>query len=272
MYKYNIGQKIKRSHIMPNPLNINNKSNSNSNKSNSNPNSNSNNNNNSKSNINSKNKSNNSNPNNRLLVSYNIEDTDSNNFIDMEVNINNISHILPKVNSIKMNIGEVDVVFYKKNMKESHTSLYFVDSNNKYFMKIPYMYKEFDILRREIFILKKLENYDCFPKIVYYNNILLVTEYIGDVITKDTIPDNILFQINYISNILLKEKIIHSDIKKYEMLIRDDKLYIIDFGWARYNNKWSCDNGLCNRTKPDLDNTSDIQSMINVIIGLLNSK
>ena len=204
-----------------------------------------------------------------LSISYNIEeDIESKYFIDIEIN-KNIYNILYKVNSIKINIEGSPVIFYRKNIK-GNTSLYFTDFNNKYFMKIPYMYTDYDLLRREIFILKKLEQYNCFPKLLFYNNILLVTEYVGDIIIKETIPDNILFQINDISNILLKEKIIHSDIKQNEMLIKDNKLYIIDFGWARYNNKWSCDYSFSNKVKPNLNNTTDIQSMINIIIKLLN--
>jgi len=222
-----------------------------------------------------------SNVNNIITVSCDIEediarraqsgsDTESENFMDIEINKSNMYSILSKVNSIKINIGENKVIFYKKNINIGHTSFYFSDLNNKYFMKIPYTYIDYDLLRREIFILKKLEKYDCFPKILFYNNILFVTEYIGDIIKKNTIPDNIIFQINDINNILLKERIIHSDIKQNEMLIKDNKLYIIDFGWSRYNNKWSCDIGLSNKTKPNLDNTSDIQKMINIIIRLLN--
>jgi tRNA A-37 threonylcarbamoyl transferase component Bud32 len=133
------------------------------------------------------------------------------------------------------------------------------------------MYKEHDLLKREIFILKKLQKYDCFPKIVYYNNILLVTEYIGDFIKKESIPDNILFQINDINNILIKEKIIHSDIKQNEMLIKDNKLYIVDFGWARYHNIWSCNSGFSYKIKPNIDNTRDLQSLIYIDINLFNN-
>ena len=212
---------------------------------------------------------------NTIFISYGIEeDIESKNFININIsnsnNIKNALKILLLARSVKININGNQVIFYKKSIN-GNTSLYFIDSSNKYFMKIPYIYIEYDILTREIFILKKLEQYDCFPKIVYYNNILLVTEYIGEVIKKDTIPDNILFQINDINNILLKEKIIHSDIKQNEMLIKDNKLYIIDFGWSRYNNKWSCDIGLCNKTMPNFDNSiSDINSMIIIIIKLLN--
>jgi predicted Ser/Thr protein kinase len=213
--------------------------------------------------------------NNAIFISYGIEeDIESKNFININTNnttnIKNALKMLLLVSTIKININGTPVIFYKKSIKNGNTSLYFIDSSYKYFMKIPLMYTEYDLLRREIFILKKLEQYDCFPKIVYNNNILLVTEYIGDIITKQSIPDNILFQINDINNILIKEKIIHSDIKQSEMLIKDNKLYIIDFGWARYNNKWSCDSGFSNKTKPNLDNTSDLQSMINIIIKLLN--
>jgi predicted Ser/Thr protein kinase len=206
-----------------------------------------------------------------IFISYFIEkDIESKNFININSNNKNIFKILPLISSIKIKINDIQVIFHRKNINNGNTSLYFIDLNYKYFMKIPYMYIENDLLKREIFILKKLNQYDYFPKIVFYNNILLITEYIGDIIKKETIPNDILFQINDINNILSKEKIIHSDIKQSEMLIKENKLYIVDFGWSKFNNKWSCDNNFCNKTKPNLDNTTDIQKMINVIIKLLN--
>lgn len=190
-------------------------------------------------------------------------------YVELYNNTNNkdIQNI-QNIQNIKLIIDREEVIFYRIKKKLGHTSFYFTDSNNKYFMKFPVSYLEHDILNKEIFFLKKLEKYDCFPKLVFYNNFLLVTEYIGENIKKETIPKDILFQINNINNIFKKEKIIHCDIKINEMLIKDDKLYIIDFGWARYN---KYDNEFFSNKKSALNNKSDLQAMIDIVLYLMNS-
>ena len=163
------------------------------------------------------------------------------------------------------------IKFNKIDKKLGATSLYSIDDNKKYFMKIPIYYNEYDIIKREIYILKILLKYNKhFPKLIYYNDFLIITEYIGDIIKKETIPIDILFQINDINNILKKENIIHSDIKLDEMLIKDNILYIVDFGWAKLNGNWHCDINISNTIKPCLNETSDIYCMINIILELLN--
>lgn len=174
-------------------------------------------------------------------------------------------------NNIIILINNEYIRFNKIDNNLGKTSLYFTDDNKKYFMKIPKYYNEYNILEREIHILKILSKYNkYFPKLIYYNDFLIITDYIGDIIKKETIPVDILYQINDINNILKKENIIHCDIKLNEMLIRDNTLYIVDFGWAKLNGNWHCDINICNSIKPCLNEKSDIYCMIDIILKLLN--
>lgn len=171
---------------------------------------------------------------------------------------------------IIINIKNKDIIFNKIDVCGT-TSLYFTDDKKQYFLKIPILYLEYDVLKREIHILKILKKYnDHFPKIVYYDELRIITEYIGEPITKNNIPNNIIQQINEILNIFKKENIIHSDIKKEELLIKNDNLYLVDFGWAKINDCWGCDIGLCNNEKPFLDKTIDKYKIFDILLEILN--
>jgi len=56
--------------------------------------------------------------------------------------------------------------------------------------------------------------------------------YIGEMITKETIPEDWKEQRDYILKELAKCKCKHNDIKPQEITIQDGKLHLIDFGWA----------------------------------------
>ena len=186
------------------------------------------------------------------------------------VTITNIFNLeTTTINNMIIKINNKYVKFYQCSNLQGATSLYFKDKNNKYFLKIPIKYTKYDILKREVFILKKLQKYKHFPRLVKYSDYYIITEYIGDTISKDTIPENIFSQINKINNIFKKENIIHADIKNSEMLIKNNILYIIDFGWSKFNNTWCCLKGFCDLEKPGLDKTSDLDNMINIILQKL---
>ncbi len=61
-----------------------------------------------------------------------------------------------------------------------------------------------------------------------------------------------------------------SYIKKEELLIKNDNLYLVDFGWAKINDCWGCDIGLCNNEKPFLDKTIDKYKIFDILLEILN--
>jgi predicted Ser/Thr protein kinase len=204
------------------------------------------------------------NPKEKIIYNISFND-DGEDFVSTEMSVETFQN----AKRIKLPINNENIVF-KKIEKKGFTSFYFVDDEKKYFLKIPYRCLTHDILKRELFILEKLKKYNRFPKVVYSDTFSIVLEYIGEVIKKQTIPIDILFQINEINNILKKEKIKHTDIKLDEMLIKDNHLFLVDFGWATYNNLLSCSNGFSSKEKPGLDKETDINNMISIVIKLMN--
>ena len=92
----------------------------------------------------------------------------------------------------------------------------------------------FDIFENEIFWLQQLELLGFVPKIIDINQDPreLKLTYCGEQITADNAPDDWEKQIEHILNGLTTKNCSHNDIKPTELLVRDNKRYLIDFGWA----------------------------------------
>ncbi len=91
----------------------------------------------------------------------------------------------------------------------------------------------FNGFQREIWWLIRLRNFDRVPKIIkieYPNR--LTESFIGDVITKETVPADWYDQMEYILGYLKSVNCNHNDIKPSEILVKDGKLYLIDYNWA----------------------------------------
>ena len=64
------------------------------------------------------------------------------------------------------------------------------------------------------------------------SNRTITTTYLGDLLVKETVPDNWKEQVDYIIDNLKKYACSHNDIKPREIVIKDNKICIVDFGWA----------------------------------------
>ena len=205
---------------------------------------------------------------------------ENNQHIVKVINFNEINvyfeHI-PFIETIIYNKNDNDVIiFNNNNTMIGATSYYFTDDQKKYFLKIPYNkiknwdFLNYDILKREIYILTILSKYEQhFPKLIDYNEFGIITEFIGDILCEKNIPSNILTQIETIINILNTENISHRDIKKEELLIKDNILYIVDWGWSTINNDFSCGINLCSLEKPFLNTDSDVKCILKIISDYL---
>lgn len=147
-------------------------------------------------------------------------------------------------------------LFRKIFQKKIFTSLIYIDSEKKYFIKKIINYLDYQIFDREIFFLKLLNqlNFDWAPKLVYYNNNIIITEYIGEEINYLNIPPDYKIQINKILLDLKNNNIRHNDIVKYThcelVLGKNNKIYLVDFGWSTLNGDYSCGINLDKREKP----------------------
>jgi predicted Ser/Thr protein kinase len=135
--------------------------------------------------------------------------------------------------------------------KSGLTSKVYIDVGKKYFVKIPVNELKFDILKREIHVLKLLNsnNISWCPKILYHNDKLFITNYCGERVNKGNIPADYKKQAQEILDDLKKLNIKHNDIKKEEILVKNNKIYLVDFGWASINDKFNCGINIDNREK-----------------------
>ena len=83
----------------------------------------------------------------------------------------------------------------------------------------------------EIFWLKKLKKYGFVPKIINvdYDNLIISIANEGKEISEKNKPHNWSKQLNKILNILKKNNCFHSDINPQNLLVKSNKLKLIDF-------------------------------------------
>lgn len=93
-------------------------------------------------------------------------------------------------------------------------------------------YRHYDFVNKEVFWLKKLESFDRTPNVIDFNEDTIIMDYMGQVITKATVPSDWEDQIKYIIRILELLKVSHNDIKIEEILVKDGKINLIDFQHA----------------------------------------
>lgn len=94
-------------------------------------------------------------------------------------------------------------------------------------------------IQNEFNILSKLQNYKYFPKILAYQNNILITNNCGNQFKK--LDNKYLYQIYEIESILEKENIQHNDLHLHNVMFKDDQVYFIDFGHATYNQQPTVD-------------------------------
>lgn len=130
------------------------------------------------------------------------------------------------------------------------------------------------LLEREIMWLERLYDFDRTPNIIKtYDNSIEMT-YVGKRITKKNIPTDWESQIEYISNKLIEFGCSHNDIKPEEILVKDNKLYIVDFGWSteigeKIPNHWS--KGIGEEFALGPHNFNDLYSLRKSIEHILNN-
>lgn len=115
-------------------------------------------------------------------------------------------------------------------------------------------YTQYHVYEREIYWLEYLNSkgYDWCPKLIGKNNKNkeIYLEYIGPRINPNNVPKDWKEQLTKILADLQKEGICHNDIKIPELLVKDDKLYLVDYGWASLEQDWSCGGKFNKKIKP----------------------
>lgn len=89
--------------------------------------------------------------------------------------------------------------------------------------------------QNEIKYLKKLEHYDITPKIIDINYNSLILSNCGECLNEKNLPQNWKEQIYNIYKILKKENIYHNDMKLDNFTVKNEQIFLIDFGWSSDN-------------------------------------
>jgi len=87
-------------------------------------------------------------------------------------------------------------------------------------------------LGREIGWLVTMDKFDRVPSLIRIGPNYMEMQYMGEPITKETIPKNWEDQMKYILDGLKKYKCSHNDIKPEDILVKDEIINLVDFGWA----------------------------------------
>ena len=159
----------------------------------------------------------------------------------------------------------------EKLINSNSSTVYFL--KNGIIKKVYNNKKKQEIMESEILCLKKLKAYDIVPKLlkIDYKNQIIYLENVGERISPENLPKNWKFQLNKILTILQKEGIQHRDLKLEEILVKKDKIKIVDFGASRvFNKKKKFD--LYDRYKSRFSNDSFIINLINFFLNQDNNK
>lgn len=144
--------------------------------------------------------------------------------MNIQINNNSVS-----VNKIKYKINKII---------NSNTSTVLI-SDKVIFKVIKSIFYSKGVFEREILILHNMNllNIDFVPKLINYDfkNKIIMMSYCGVPINNYNKPLDYRIQLINILKTLKKYNIQHNDIKKREILIKNDKIYLCDFGWANIN-------------------------------------
>ena len=139
-------------------------------------------------------------------------------------------------NNIYLPINGEEILFFKTNPTRSSSGVYYESDNKDYFLKIFYDHTINRCFNSEISALRLVEKYNRhFSKIILIGDNYIVMTHCGERISENSIPDDVYEQVDDILSILKKEKIRHLDIKPHEVLIKNNQLYLVDFGFSRIN-------------------------------------
>lgn len=123
------------------------------------------------------------------------------------------------------NVTKLDIFIKKYNRKFGDES---------YDKISPYNVNSLSHYQNEIDILPSLEKYNLVPKILDFNNDSLILTNCGDVINKNNVPVDWKYQFTKIYEMLKNENIYHNDFTLSNVTIKNNKIYLIDFGWASF--------------------------------------
>jgi len=127
---------------------------------------------------------------------------------------------------------------------------------------------------KEVYYLKYFNSkgYDWCPKFIdcNYNELWVKMEYCGEPIKRNTAPSDWVAQVTKIITDIKNEGLHHNDIKPVEVLVKNGKVYVIDFGWmSKGHNDWTCGGIFENVPKGNhCYRDSELVNRVNKVLGV----
>tara|TARA_B110000858_G_C17779575_1_gene464091 strand:- start:1109 stop:1702 length:594 start_codon:yes stop_codon:yes gene_type:complete len=132
-----------------------------------------------------------------------------------------------KIKSGGANVEKYEIKVYRKTYDKF--------PNKEYEDINPFGVNNYIHYENECKYLKLLNKYDISPKILETNvNSLLLSD-CGEQLTFENCPSDWKKQITNIYRILKEVNIFHNDLKLDNLTVLNNKIYLIDFGWASQN-------------------------------------
>jgi len=108
--------------------------------------------------------------------------------------------------------------------------------------------EKYQPLERELCVLGLLQRFHWVPRIISHTSSTIVMSYVGQPLTKETIPLNWKKQLKQILADMRSVGVRHNGIVRtdgiLEIMEKDGTLYLVDFGWATVNGSLSCAPGI----------------------------
>ena len=103
-----------------------------------------------------------------------------------------------------------------------------------------------DVYRREKYIVELLQQFDWCPRFLYCDDNLkfFIFSNCGVAINLQNKPEDLKEQFEKILLDMESINVQHNDIKQEEILVKNKKIYLCDFGYASINYQLSCNIGL----------------------------
>ena len=108
-----------------------------------------------------------------------------------------------------------------------------VSINDDSVQKKQVRYKKYDLIRNEARILTSV-CCERFPKVRESTDDSIRLEHCGAPLSASNLPDDWRWQLSQILYDLEAHRIVHRDIRLDNLMVKGDLIYLVDFGWARY--------------------------------------
>lgn len=98
------------------------------------------------------------------------------------------------------------------------------------------MYMKYNVFERELFWLRRFKDVEFIPNLTDYdeNSKKLYLDFVGTHLNNLNKPKDLHEQLDIILNTLKEYNCAHNDINLLNILVKDSKIYLIDFGWSTF--------------------------------------